>query len=101
MNTEIEKRFHMPTLTIVINYLIASLILFLSAYILYTEILKRSKSDLFVDITLAVMVIGISFYNLIDNHFDFKVVITYLYILTIIIVIINIVFFSLRHIKKI
>lgn len=100
MNTLKEMRFHMPILSVIINYVIASLILILSLYLIYTEINKKAKSDLFVDLTLSLMVIGVSIYNLVDIKFDFKTPIFYIFIFTIITIVVNIGFFSTRHILK-
>ena len=67
----------------VLDILIAVLILGLVVYMVYTEREKKVQTDLFIDTALAVIVVGVAIINLIATNFSFSSVITYLYLIII------------------
>ena len=81
-------------------YVIALLILGLTAYIVYTEITHKVKTDLLVDIVIALIVIGVSFYNLIDTKFKWSSPLTYIYLSTALLGLVDVALFTRRHLTK-
>lgn len=79
--------------------IIAIIILVLICVLFYKEIKNNKEVDLFFNLITTFIGIGISLFSLFDINFNFKLIETYVYILTIIITLIFTIYYLIKHKK--